>query len=93
MTSSVFIISVVCLNQALFRDGKAATNLIITNSRLLVEVIAEVEELIPRACTPLKRMRKVAEKLTSDALISERPNRLNSRSLVLLQDSYESKGS
>ncbi|KAJ8427652.1 LOW QUALITY PROTEIN: hypothetical protein Cgig2_010665 [Carnegiea gigantea] len=76
--------------RTLFRDGR---NQFDNNSnRLLAEVITKLEELIPRARTPLKRIRKVAAKLTSDALISKRPNKSNSRILVLLQDSYESEG-
>ncbi|KAJ8444547.1 hypothetical protein Cgig2_000826 [Carnegiea gigantea] len=37
--------------KALVRDGNAATDLIITNSRLLAEVTIELEELIPGART------------------------------------------
>ncbi|KAJ8430652.1 hypothetical protein Cgig2_000643 [Carnegiea gigantea] len=75
-----------------FHDGKAAADSIITNSRLLTEVIIELEEFIPRARTPLKRVRKVAAESMSDALISDRTNKSRSRSPVLSQDSYESKG-
>ncbi|KAJ8425868.1 hypothetical protein Cgig2_028213 [Carnegiea gigantea] len=66
-------ISIGCFHQALFRDGRAAIDLIITNIRLLAELITELEDLIPRADTPLKRVRKVATESMSDALTRDRP--------------------
>ncbi|KAJ8425377.1 hypothetical protein Cgig2_011761 [Carnegiea gigantea] len=77
-------ISIVRLNHALSRDGKMTTDLIITNSQLQVEMITELEELILGACTPLKRVRKVVAKSTSDALIIDRPNKSKSRRPILL---------
>ncbi|KAJ8423827.1 LOW QUALITY PROTEIN: hypothetical protein Cgig2_017390 [Carnegiea gigantea] len=71
---------------------KVATDLIITKSQLLVEVITELEELIPRACTPLKRVRKVTAISMSDALIRETPKKSKSKTRVLSQGSYESEG-
>ncbi|KAJ8430873.1 hypothetical protein Cgig2_011336 [Carnegiea gigantea] len=78
--------------KAPFHDGKVATNLIISNSRLPVEVIIKLEEFIHGARAPLKRVRKVAVQLTSDALIGDMTNKLKSRSWVVSQDSYESEG-
>ncbi|KAJ8422524.1 hypothetical protein Cgig2_002553 [Carnegiea gigantea] len=66
-------ISIGCFHQALFRDDRATTNLIITNSRRLAEMMIELEELIPGAHSPLNRVRNVATESVSDALISNRP--------------------
>jgi len=52
----------------------------------------ELEELIPAARNPVKRLRNVASESVSDALISDRPKRLRSRTLVASQDSVESDG-
>ncbi|KAJ8433421.1 hypothetical protein Cgig2_024757 [Carnegiea gigantea] len=38
-----------------FGDAKATTDSIMTNSRLLAEVVTELKEFIPKARTPLKR--------------------------------------
>lgn len=78
--------------QALFRDGRAAIDLIMTSSRRLVEVIIELEEFIPGACGPLKRVRKVVAESVSDALIGDMPKASKSRTPVLSQDSYKSEG-
>ncbi|KAJ8426722.1 LOW QUALITY PROTEIN: hypothetical protein Cgig2_004221 [Carnegiea gigantea] len=56
------------------KDGRAAIDLIITSSRRLAEVITELEEFIPRARSPLKRVRKVAMESMSDARIRDTPN-------------------
>ncbi|KAJ8423658.1 hypothetical protein Cgig2_006237 [Carnegiea gigantea] len=61
---------------ALFRDGRVVTDLIITNIRRLVEVIIELQDLIPGARPPLKRVRKVVAESMSDALIRDKPKRL-----------------
>ncbi|KAJ8426845.1 hypothetical protein Cgig2_010867 [Carnegiea gigantea] len=42
--------------KALVRGGWAAANWIMTNSQRLAKVIIELEELIPGACNPLKRI-------------------------------------
>ncbi|KAJ8425624.1 LOW QUALITY PROTEIN: hypothetical protein Cgig2_018409 [Carnegiea gigantea] len=76
----------------LFWDGWTTTDLIITNSRQLAEVITESEEFILRIHRPLKRVRKVAAESVSDALIRDTPKRSKSRMPVLLQGSYESEG-
>ncbi|KAJ8442715.1 LOW QUALITY PROTEIN: hypothetical protein Cgig2_011635 [Carnegiea gigantea] len=78
--------------KAIFRDGSAAIDLIITSSRWLAEIMTELEELIPRACSPLKRVRNVAVELVSNALINDRPKGLRSRTSVLSQESFESNG-
>ncbi|KAJ8420427.1 hypothetical protein Cgig2_014306 [Carnegiea gigantea] len=65
--------------KALFRDGRATTNLIVTSNRWLAKVMTELEELILGAHSPLKRVRKVANELVSDTLIRDRPKRSNSR--------------
>ncbi|KAJ8439650.1 hypothetical protein Cgig2_021662 [Carnegiea gigantea] len=80
------------ISKALFRDGRAATDLIITSSRRLAKVITELQELIPGARSPLKRVRKVATESVSDALIRDTPKRSKSRMPVIWQDSYESEG-
>ncbi|KAJ8425615.1 hypothetical protein Cgig2_005294 [Carnegiea gigantea] len=54
--------------------------------------MTELEELIPGARSPLKRVRNVAAESVSDALINDRSNRPRSRTLVLSQDSFESDG-
>ncbi|KAJ8438218.1 hypothetical protein Cgig2_011580 [Carnegiea gigantea] len=73
-------------------DGKVATDLIITNSHLLVEVMTKLEELFPSAHIPLKGVRKVAAESMSNALIRDTHKKSKSKTPVLLQDSYESKG-
>ncbi|KAJ8446011.1 hypothetical protein Cgig2_012355 [Carnegiea gigantea] len=85
-------LSVGCFHQALFQGGRAATDWIITNIRRLAEVITELEELIPGARTPLKRVRKVVAKSVSDALIKDTPNRSKSKTPILSQDSFELEG-
>ncbi|KAJ8424231.1 hypothetical protein Cgig2_007457 [Carnegiea gigantea] len=67
---------------ALFRDGKMATNLIITNNPLLAEVTTELEELLPSARAPLKMVRKVAMESISDALIGDMPKKSKSRAPI-----------
>ncbi|KAJ8422894.1 hypothetical protein Cgig2_025985 [Carnegiea gigantea] len=52
--------------------------------------MTELEELIPEARSPVKRITNVAVESGSDALISDRPKRSKSRALVLSQDSFES---
>ncbi|KAJ8424153.1 hypothetical protein Cgig2_001615 [Carnegiea gigantea] len=96
-TSSAFVlrfqtIRIGCFHEALFRDGRAAADLIITNIRLLAEVITELEDLIPGARIPLKRVRNVATESMNDALTRDRPKTWKSRTPVLSQDSYESEG-
>ncbi|KAJ8429605.1 hypothetical protein Cgig2_008835 [Carnegiea gigantea] len=86
-------VSIGCFHQTLFRDGRPTTDLIITGSRWLEKIITELEELIPRACSLLKRVRKVAVESVSDVLIRDTPKRSKSRTPVLSQDSYESEGS
>ncbi|KAJ8442718.1 LOW QUALITY PROTEIN: hypothetical protein Cgig2_011638 [Carnegiea gigantea] len=65
--------------KAFFGDGQAVINLIITSSRGLAEVITELEELIPGARNPLKRVRKVAAESVSDALVGDTPKRSKSK--------------
>ncbi|KAJ8430357.1 hypothetical protein Cgig2_020427 [Carnegiea gigantea] len=57
------------------KDSKAADDMIITNRRLLVEVMIELEELLPNARVPLKRVRKTAMEATSDAIIIDTPKK------------------
>ncbi|KAJ8423462.1 hypothetical protein Cgig2_010794 [Carnegiea gigantea] len=64
--------------KALFRDGKGVIDLIITNTRVLVEVMTKLKELLSGARTPLKRVRKVAAKSIGDALIRDTPKKLKS---------------
>ncbi|KAJ8426238.1 hypothetical protein Cgig2_018523 [Carnegiea gigantea] len=79
-------------------EGKAEDQIgiskvkVITSNRWLAEVITELEELIPGGCSPLKRVRKVAMESVSDAHIRDTLKRSKSRTLVLLQDSYEFEG-
>ncbi|KAJ8432170.1 hypothetical protein Cgig2_029011 [Carnegiea gigantea] len=58
----------------------------------MAKVITELEEFIPGARTPLKRISKVAAESVSDALIKDRPRRSESRTPVYSQDSCESEG-
>ncbi|KAJ8421246.1 hypothetical protein Cgig2_013347 [Carnegiea gigantea] len=81
-------ISIGCFHQAFSQDDQKATDLTITNIRLLVEVTPELENLIPGASTPLKRVRKVAVESMSDALTRDRHKRSKSRTPILLQDSF-----
>ncbi|KAJ8442142.1 hypothetical protein Cgig2_011332 [Carnegiea gigantea] len=110
--------------KAHFSDGKAAIDLIITNSqgyqnrtgpvgstgsagnrtivwsssgnlansRILAEVMTELEKLLPGAHALLKSVRKVVAKSTNDALIRDTSKKPRSKTLVLSQDLYESKG-
>ncbi|KAJ8449206.1 hypothetical protein Cgig2_021670 [Carnegiea gigantea] len=61
--------------KALFRDDKATTDFIIINSRLLAEVMTNLEELLPSTRTPPKRVRNVAVESMSDALIRDTPKK------------------
>ncbi|KAJ8439980.1 hypothetical protein Cgig2_008363 [Carnegiea gigantea] len=61
------------------KDDKVVTNLIITNSRLLLKLMTESEELLPSTITPLKRVRK------------DTPKKSKNRTLVLSQDSPKSE--
>ncbi|KAJ8434371.1 hypothetical protein Cgig2_031617 [Carnegiea gigantea] len=54
--------------------------------------MTELEELIPAARSPVKRLRNVVAESVSDALISDRPKRSRSRTSVPSQDSVESDG-
>ncbi|KAJ8441460.1 hypothetical protein Cgig2_008721 [Carnegiea gigantea] len=54
--------------------------------------MTELEELIPGARNPVKRIRNVATESVSDAVISDRPKRSRSRTPVLSQDLFESDG-
>ncbi|KAJ8421667.1 hypothetical protein Cgig2_007972 [Carnegiea gigantea] len=54
--------------------------------------VSKVKELLPKARTPLKKVRKVAAELMSNVLIRDMPKTSKSTVLVLSQDSYESKG-
>ncbi|KAJ8424912.1 hypothetical protein Cgig2_012849 [Carnegiea gigantea] len=74
--------------KALFRDDKVATNKIIINNRLLAKDMIEFEELLPRACTLVKRLRKVAVESTTNAPIRDTAKKSKSRTLVLLPNSY-----
>ncbi|KAJ8433392.1 hypothetical protein Cgig2_019182 [Carnegiea gigantea] len=65
---------------------KVATDLIITNSQLLADVMIELEELLPGARTRLKRVKKVVAESTSDALSRNTTKTSKSRILVLSQD-------
>ncbi|KAJ8419974.1 hypothetical protein Cgig2_015297 [Carnegiea gigantea] len=76
--------------KTLFRKGRAATDLMISNSRRLPEIMTKLEELIPGARSPVKRVRNIAIVLVGDVLISDRPKRLRSRTPILSQDSFES---
>ncbi|KAJ8441458.1 hypothetical protein Cgig2_008719 [Carnegiea gigantea] len=78
--------------KALFREGRAATNLIKSNSRRLVEIMIELEELIPGARNPVKVIRNVATESVSDVVTTDRPKRSRSRTPVLSQDLFESDG-
>jgi len=86
-------ITIICLNQALILDGKVRTDVTVTNSQLLAEVMIQLEELLPSARIPLKKVRKAVAELTSDVLIRDTPNKLKSRIPIRSQASYESKGS
>ncbi|KAJ8432174.1 hypothetical protein Cgig2_029015 [Carnegiea gigantea] len=68
--------------KAPFWDGRAATDLIITNNQRLAKVITELEEFIPGARSPLKRVRKVAVESVSDALIRDRLTRSEDRTPI-----------
>ncbi|KAJ8420849.1 hypothetical protein Cgig2_023138 [Carnegiea gigantea] len=61
---------------------KAAIDLIITKSQPLMEVITELEELIPKARSPLKRVRKVAGESVSNAIIRDTSKRSKTRTLI-----------
>ena len=53
--------------------------MIITNNRLLAEVMTELEELLPGARVLLKRVRKAAAESTSDVLIMDTTKKSKSR--------------
>ncbi|KAJ8447054.1 hypothetical protein Cgig2_025431 [Carnegiea gigantea] len=78
---SCIVLTIICLNQSSFQRGQAATNMIITNSRLLAEAMTELEELLFNARIPLKIVRKEAAKSTSNALIRGMPKK-SKRSLM-----------
>ena len=55
-------------------------------------MITELEEFIPKAYNPLKKVRKIATESTSDALIDYRTYKSKSRSPIVSQGSYELEG-
>ncbi|KAJ8436152.1 hypothetical protein Cgig2_029764 [Carnegiea gigantea] len=81
-----------CSSSVFIRRFQVATDLIISDSRLLEEIMIELEELIPGACSPLKKVRNVAAESVSDALIGGRLRRSRRKTSVLSQDSFESDG-
>ena len=82
-------ISISCFHQALFQEGRAVANLIISNSRRLAKIMTELEDLIPGAHNLAKRKRNVAAESVSDALISDRPKMSKSITPILSQDLFE----
>ncbi|KAJ8434777.1 LOW QUALITY PROTEIN: hypothetical protein Cgig2_003105 [Carnegiea gigantea] len=66
-------------------EGKAEDRIRISKVKVIdgwAEVVTELEELIPGARSPLKRVRKVATESVSDALIRDRPKRSKNRMLI-----------
>ncbi|KAJ8420504.1 hypothetical protein Cgig2_024709 [Carnegiea gigantea] len=79
-------------DQVIISKVTVAADLIRTSSQWPAEVITELEEFIPGARSPLKRVRKADVESVSDALIRYLPKRSKSRMPILSQDSYESEG-
>ncbi|KAJ8419741.1 hypothetical protein Cgig2_028584 [Carnegiea gigantea] len=79
---------------ALLEDAKKARNDVITNSRVLAGVMAELEKLFPKALASLKRVRTTAVRTTTGALFTHTtlPGKSKSTTLVLSLDSCESEG-